>query len=175
MSNNSENPLLMTFLSVIRLVKRWNHEISVMSSKTESFEINNQQISRKSLSSQYGVDFDLSQKIFLFFSKQSKTIKTYNQTDLFAIIAGIITFAPDRRYNLSQHAQNGKFMINVLLRPSRWRLVRWNPSHWSYPESPIVPSHGGRHITLLFNRHFLFEMLIGQWPGVNFEIFDDKC
>lgn len=84
---------------------------ALASSKIESFEINNQQISRKSLSSQYGVDFDLSQKIFLFFSKQSKTIKTYNQNDLFAIIAGIITFAPDRRYNQSQHAQNGKFEL----------------------------------------------------------------
>ena len=86
--------------------------VSLVSSKIESFEINNQQISRKSLSSQYGVDFDLSQKIFLFFSKQSKTIKTYNQNDLFAIIAGIITFSPDRRYNLSQHAQNGKFFLS---------------------------------------------------------------
>ena len=96
-------------MSVLRTLQT----ISLVSSNTESFEINNQQISQKSLSSQYGVDFDLSQKIFLFFSKQSKTIKTYNQTDLFAIIAGIITFAPDRRYNLSQHAQNGKFTVHL--------------------------------------------------------------
>ena len=56
----------------------------------------------KTLSSNFGLSIETCRRIFSFFKKQSlKGID--NQKELIAIIAGIITFAPDRRYNYSQY------------------------------------------------------------------------
>ena len=72
----------------------------------KSIELRGYRLDQTSLTKNYGLKADICRKIFSFFSKQADRVN--NRRELLSIMAGIITFAPDRRYSFSQYSDQSR-------------------------------------------------------------------